>query len=261
MFFITIKNPGWQAFSGDFCGYQFKDGTSIDPLPRNICDRISGLVVTELTDADGETQGQGGAAARIASRRGLATEVVAPMARMTDDDKDAEQKQAFLDAGDSVKRVFYTQEQLENVATLEGIAGLRLIAKPWSVKDRSIPKLIHLIVKAQNHFAKIQEERLQEERTARAAAGDAAMAEQLRLEEEAMKSARVLVRDETPNAVGPNGEPTYVAPPANKFVPAPNVDESAKVEVIAAIVEAAGENAAANEAEHIVVSDDESGAK
>lgn len=231
MFKVKITQPGWEAFHGDFAGYLFQDGVSVDPLPRNICDRISALVTTELLDLNDEELGQGGAAARIIARRELEGLVLPALAVQTDEEKDAETKAAFDEAG-AGSREFYNKDQLEAIASTEGIAGIRKVAKPWNVKDRSIPALIKAILKAQADYEAVLEAKKEEERRARAAAGDAAMAEQLRLEQEAFAASRVLSQDTTPNAVGENGEPIHVeqtTPPANEFEPAANVDESQKV--------------------------------
>jgi hypothetical protein len=211
-YLVKITQPGWEQFSGDFVGYQFAEGISTHPLPRNICDRIAALVGAEIIDADGENLGQGGAAARIATRLSIEATVGTAMERQTAEAKAGELLQVHQDAGKAPTREFFTEEQLKAVADLEGLDGLRKLALPWNVKHRSIPGLIQLIVKAQNTFIQVKEQRENDERTARAAALDAALAARMAEEAEMLKAARVLTADETPNAVDADGKPIHVEP-------------------------------------------------
>lgn len=231
MFYVKIKTPGWETFSGDHCGIQFHNGVTVDAVTRRIADRMAALQVVEIINLDGVSQGQGGEASRMVERYSLQTFVREPMPRMTDEEAAAEQKKAFDDAGKPAAKTFYTKDQLTIIAEKEGIAGLRVIAGPWNVKDRSIPKLIELIVKAQNHFVKMKQERIEEVRRTKAAAGDAAIQAQLDEEARLLAGARVLTStDETPNAVDEAGNPIYIAPapaaapPKNEFVPADGPD-------------------------------------
>jgi hypothetical protein len=89
---------------------------------------------------------------------------------------------------------------------------LRKLAAPWNVKHRSIPGLITLILKAQNNFIQAKAQREDDERINRAAALDAAMAARLAEEAEMLAKSRVLTPDETPNAVGPDGNSIHVKP-------------------------------------------------
>lgn len=230
-FHVKITQPGWETFNGDYAGYEFKDGVSTHALPRNICDRIAALVATEILDGD-DNLGQGGIAARIATRRSVEATVGTALSRQTDEDKAAELLQVHQELGKAPTREFYTEEQLDGIADAGGIDELRKLAAPWNVKHRSIPGLINLIIKAQNNFIQAKEQREVDERNARAAALSDAMAARLAEEVEMMKKARVLTTDETPNAVGPDGKPIHVKPEAEKT----------------AIEQAGAENAAANEA-------------
>jgi hypothetical protein len=209
-FRVTITQSGWESFSGDYVGYPFLNGVSMVPIPRNIADRICALVTATISNADGDELGQGGAAARIASRRSVEATVGTLMERQTEEAKAAEMLTVCQEAGKAPTREFFTEEQLTAVADLEGIDGLRKLAAPWNVKHRSIPGLISLVVKAQNNFIQAKAQRENDERASRAAALDAAMAARMAEEAEMLSKARVLVSDETPNAVGANGEPIHV---------------------------------------------------
>lgn len=227
-YIVKITQPGWENFSGDMGGFQFKDGVSTHPLPRVVCDRIAANVSAEIIDADGENLGQGGAAARIATRGSLDATVGTLLERQSQEAKAAELLQVHQDAGKAPVSEFYTEAQLEGIAEAGGIEELRKLAAPWNVKHRSIPGLINLILKAQNTFIQTKQQRAEDERAARAAALDDAMAIRMREEAEMLKKARVLAADQTPNAVGPDGKPVLAVDPA--------------------IQQAGAENSAANEA-------------
>jgi hypothetical protein len=217
-FYVKITQPGWETFAGDYAGYEFKDAVSVHPLPRNICDRIAANVATEILDGD-DNLGQGGVAARIASRRSIEATIGTVSARQTEEAKAAELLQVHQDAGKPPTREFFTEDQLSGLAEAGGIEELRKLAAPWNVKHRSIPGLIQLIIKAQNGFIDAKKQREDDERLARATALDDAMAKRLAEEAEFMKAARVLTTDETPNAVGPDGKSIHVKtePPKNEM--------------------------------------------
>jgi hypothetical protein len=256
-FYVKLTQPGWESFNGDFVGYQFTDGKSDVAIPRNIADRIAALVPCEILDTDGDSLGQGGAAARIASRRSVEATVGTALARQTPEAKAEELKRAHVDAGVAPTREFFTEDQLEQVAATEGIDGLRKLAEPWAVKDRSIPRLIARIVKAQNDFIAAKKLKEEETRAARAAALDEATRKRLEEESAFLEKARVIAADETPNAVGPDGKPVHVKtePPKNEFAPANPEDPAviaaqARALEQAAIEQAGADNSAANQAEN-----------
>lgn len=207
-FHIKITQPGWETFNGDYAGYEFVNGVSAHALPRNICDRIAANVATEILDGE-ENLGQGGVAARIASRRSIEATVGTLLERQTEEAKAGELLLVHQDAGKPPTLEFFTESQLEGLAEAGGIEELRKLAAPWNVKHRSIPGLIALIIKAQNNFIQAKKQRDDDERFNRAAALDAAMAARLAEEAEFMKGARVLA-DQTPNAVGPDGKSIHV---------------------------------------------------
>jgi hypothetical protein len=212
LYIVKITQPGWETFNGDYAGYAFENGVSTHPLPRNICDRIAANLGAEIIDDAGDNLGQGGAAARIATRRSLEATVGTLMERQTAEAKAGELLQGHQDAGKAPTREFFTEAQLEGIAEAGGMDELRKLAAPWNVKHRSIPGLITLILKAQNNFIQVKAQREDDERINRAAALDAAMAARLAEEAEMLAKSRVLTPDETPNAVGADGQPIHVEP-------------------------------------------------
>ncbi len=209
--YVKILAAGWKNFTGDFCGWEFKDAMSVSPVPRVIADRMSANLHCEISDLDGVELGQGGAAARLAGAKSIAADVTGPLATATEDELAAERAKALHDAGIQVGEKLYTEKELHAVASTEGIEGLRLIAKPYGVKDRSIAKLIVEIIKAQNTHLARKAELIEEQKRVRAAAGDEALKKMLDHEAKIAAAARVLVDDQTPNAIGPDGKAIYVA--------------------------------------------------
>jgi hypothetical protein len=212
LYSVKITAAGWETFSGDFCGWEFKDAVSVSPVPRNIVDRMSACLSCEISDLDGNELGQGGAAARLAGAKEVSAEVTAPLAFATEAEVAAEHAKALHDAGIQVGEKIYTEKELEAIASADGIEGIRLIAKPYGVKDRSIAKLIVEIIKAQNKHLARKAELIDEQKLARAKAGDAAMKAMLDHEAKITAAARVLADDKTPNAIDANGKAIYVAP-------------------------------------------------
>lgn len=228
MDFYTVKitQPGWEGFSGEYVGYHFKDGVSTTPMPRNQADRVAACVACEIIDAGGDNLGQGGVAARIASGRSVEATVGTALDHMTPEQHAAELLKAYTETGVAPTRDFYTADQLESVASLEGIEGLRKLAEPWKVKDRSIPRLVARIVKAQNDFLNAKKDLEERMRAARAAALDDAQAKQHAEEQALLAKARVLQDDQTPNAVDANGKAIYSPARANGMTIAPAADPS-----------------------------------
>ena len=155
MKYLKLVQPGFENFTGDFGVIPFKDGVSLEPVPRLLADRISSsLLVVELDTPDGAPadDAQAGAASRLVTGNLLsitlkASELVTP--------EQVAEEQAHL--AEAVKKAkvpdsvqFYEVAELEEIASKKGMDGLREVAKHWNVKDRSINGLIREILKAQD---------------------------------------------------------------------------------------------------------------
>jgi len=208
---LKITAPGWDNFTGEFCQVNFVDGISESVLPRTILDRVAGIVQCELLDTDGNGVGQAGITARIVGGAAVPM-VVAKLEVMTEDEQAAERKDALARALRNPVSQIYTEGQLEQIASTEGLKGLREISDPWGVRERSITKLIGLILGAQNDYLANAKDRDADAARNRKAATEDALAKQAAREAEIDAQARILKPDNTPNAIAADGRAVYVDP-------------------------------------------------
>lgn len=159
MYRLKITSKGWENYNGYLGPIEFVDGISTIPVPRIISDRIAAAVSTVTVDDDGKELEVAGTAYRLIGGATLGA-TPSELGLATEDDLLAEAARIAAEAPPPPSDVkVYTLEQLEELAGLHGINALREIAKPWRVRDRSIPGLIAEILKAQEaHVAKTSDE-------------------------------------------------------------------------------------------------------
>lgn len=190
---IRIASPGWSTFTGYLGITQFVDGRSVGPVSDVLKNKLAGqLSVVDIDDDTGE-ETAAGVAAHMPEILKQPAPMTPPLRRATDEELAAEQKRIEAETVRGKHTKIYTTPELEFVASEKGIAGLREIAKPWGVKDRSIPGLIREILRAQKEYV--------ERRNA---------AEAARNGEAAVQQAQE--PDRTPNAVNEKGENVWVDP-------------------------------------------------
>lgn len=143
---IRITQPGWETYNGPLNEVEFVDGLSTDIVPRRIVDRLSGLVMVEEVDDEGNATGQVGAQVRLIDESQERAPVVTPMMRASDE-KPEEPKQPEAPVVTPPK--FHTREELEAIASEKGIKGLREIADPLEVRGKAILELIVEILSAE----------------------------------------------------------------------------------------------------------------
>lgn len=185
---IRFVNPAMKNYSGHFGSVMMKDGESVDHVSSAEVERLAAITKVELIHEDG-TYEPAGLAHRMTRDRGLGAPVErklksegkqdqraeitpAPQdVKVREEPKTAEEAAAEkaegekedaekeLDAlageveGEKAPAVTpgekHTREELETIADTDGIAGLRKIAEPLNVKDKSITGLIEAILKAE----------------------------------------------------------------------------------------------------------------
>lgn len=156
---LRVTEPGLSTYSGFLHCVEFKDGVSVEPLPRMLADRISASMQCVEINEDG-TETQAGPAARLVTTdRALEAEVIEHPGVMTEDEKLAEQKRVRDLAKKKVVMTILTGKELEAIADKGGIKALREIAKLWGVKHREIPELIKLILEQQVQYQEAQKAR------------------------------------------------------------------------------------------------------
>jgi hypothetical protein len=148
---IKIVQKGWENYTSWLNGVEFENGVSLTAVPRHIADRIGGTIsVVEITNGEeGDTVNP---AARLISGKDVEAAVVKPLLHPTPEEVEKERKALAEAAGTKPASVFYSREALEEIADHKGLKGLREVAAPWNVRDRSIPALINEILKAQDAY-------------------------------------------------------------------------------------------------------------
>ena len=159
---IRITQSGWEGFTGQLGYVEFKDGTSVSPVPQVFADRISALIECQVVAADGEQSLQAGIAARLVGGETIPAEVEEALERQTDQDRTREEALIKITTSKEAEQELYTKEQLEALVDKEGLAGLRKVGDIWQVRDRSIPKLIEKILVAQDAFVTARKQALDE---------------------------------------------------------------------------------------------------
>lgn len=154
---IKIVEAGWENYTSEMCGVQFVDGVSVAPVPRHQADRVGGIIKVVEVDEEGEGAPVG-QASRMVGGLTIAAPIVDGMRQPSMEEIEAERKLMAQRSGSRPASVFYTREALEEIADHKGLKGLREVAAPWDVRDRSIPSLIKEILAAQEKYMKRLEE-------------------------------------------------------------------------------------------------------
>lgn len=148
---IKITSKGWTSYTGLLGTSWFKDGMSVEPLPRMVSDRLAAVVSFVEINEDG-TETPGGAAYRMIAESRERAPISRESARQSEAERLEEERLDTLRAEKAPAERIYTGAELEAIADAKGIKGLREISDAWGVKERSIPNLISATLKAQSKF-------------------------------------------------------------------------------------------------------------
>lgn len=149
---IKIVAKGWETYTGFMGMVEFVNAVSVDAVPQQVADRLSAVIEIVEIDEDGEKQA--GTAARLVGGATIAAPVIDAMNRASEADLRAEQVKISVNNGKPPTEKLYSVSDLEKIADEKGIHGLREIGDRWNVRERSIPGLIKVILKAQAEFQK-----------------------------------------------------------------------------------------------------------
>lgn len=161
MNYLKIVSKGFAGYNGVLGSIQFKDGVSVEPVPQRIADRLGAATAMVEVDADGN-ETPAGVGHRMVAGSKMRAPINNGLARQTDRERSEEDQLEALRKEKPPVSTFYTAEQLEEIASTGGIRGLREIAEPWGVKDRTLAKLIFEILRAQTAFLDKRNMRLQQ---------------------------------------------------------------------------------------------------
>ncbi len=151
---LKIVQSGWETYTSWLNGVEFVNGLSTTEVPRYIADRIGGTISVVEVDAEGVEANTVNPAERMIGGQTISAPVVDEMRQPSLDEVKAEMLKAAEDAGVTPASAFYSRAALEEIADRKGLKGLREIAQPWNVRDRSIPALITEILAAQGKYIK-----------------------------------------------------------------------------------------------------------
>lgn len=155
---LKITQAGFENYTGPLGPVEFVDGVSVEAVPVITADRLAAGMSLQKLDEAGNEIGQAGAAARMVGGVTIPAEVLTPLKNASEEDISADRRRvAEAQKRPPVSRI-YSVNELKAIADEGGISALREVAKPWGVRERSIPKLIQEIMQAQGEFQKrIQE--------------------------------------------------------------------------------------------------------
>ena len=152
---IKIDEAGYENFTSFLGVTEFVDGVSVnDVLPRQI--NLLAAIVRIVDAKTGVQYGPGYEFDAVKDLKAvtedvlLLTEAGQASAAKAEQARLEELKQAQADEANGMKKISYTQADLEDVADKHGIAGLREIAEPLGIKGTSVAKLIEEIKKFSN---------------------------------------------------------------------------------------------------------------
>lgn len=129
---IKLTQPGWEGYTGIMGGISFVDG-SADNVEPQVARRLANVMSVETEDGKNPS----------ASQEALESRTFVPPSNTLDQKGYQKPNAPAAPAGETVViKERYTRAELEDIASKDGIAGLRKIGDPINVKNKSIVKLI-----------------------------------------------------------------------------------------------------------------------
>ena len=150
---LKIIEPGLVGYNGDIGGVEFVDGVSVYAVGWLDADRIGSCIQIEDFDKPGST--------------------ISPATRLNDirhtaaDNPNVQAVGVGVAVDGEVRIVgqLYSREELEGIADVKGLQGLRDIANVWGVSARAVVDMIDRIMKAQEPYLKSAEKEVISEET------------------------------------------------------------------------------------------------
>lgn len=144
---VKIIQPGWETYSDDLGTVPFKNGVSTRHVARHEALALGSHIQIVEIDENGVTLGPVNPAFEVQKAATLSAAVVREMPRETPIASVSASPEKKLES-EEVRKV-YTKEELEEVASESGIAGLREIGSILGVRNTSVKGLIAEILAAQ----------------------------------------------------------------------------------------------------------------
>lgn len=148
---VTLKQAGYQNFSGYLLGHRFEDGRSTMPMPIKHAMRLGASYV--CCDDNGDVISPNVVSYEDAVDTAADVAASSPSAKEPEPEDDAVD---FVEPNEEMPEAkTWSADELEALADAEGIQGLREVAEEHGVKERSIQGLIKGIMKAQSGATKL----------------------------------------------------------------------------------------------------------
>lgn len=152
---LKIVQAGWENYTGYLGPVMFINSVSDEPTTKQIADQLcASIQIVEIDDDNNEIAT--GVAEGMVAGRGLGYHDDSDVRPVAQEELDAETRKLREGKGKPPVAEFYTSVSLIAIADEKGIQGIREAAKPWGVRERSIPKLIAMILQAQADFTSRQ---------------------------------------------------------------------------------------------------------
>lgn len=149
---LRMTENGFTSFTGEMGMIEWLNGESVEDVPQRIADRISGMIRVESID----TGKQVGAQVRAETMLRVDALVDPGMKRATEKELEEERARDAINEGNVPVETFYSLDELQSMADLTGLRGLREVGDKWGVKGREIGDLIKKILTAQSEFKEKQ---------------------------------------------------------------------------------------------------------
>lgn len=163
---VRIADPHYGTYNGHIGVVEFRDGVSVEPINPVLRMRIGAAFPIFEVEEDG-SEITASPADIVLRERTTSAPVEEQRERQTEAEKEKE-----LTQGKLPPHALLTREELEAIASKQGIAGIREIGTKWHVKHRSLIDLMELILEAQAVWREANPKYVQEtaeEREARTA--------------------------------------------------------------------------------------------
>lgn len=125
---LRMLSDGWRDFTGQFGGFEFEDGVSVGDIPVRIAQRFASAMSFETLEGQNPSPAQ----------RMIDMQHTVLSSTMNSESE--------LTVTEAMAPKRWTLEELEQIASEDGIAGIRVIANPMGLKNNAIGKLIEMIL-------------------------------------------------------------------------------------------------------------------
>lgn len=150
---LKMIESGMERYTGNFGGFEFVDGVSVEDIPKNDILRLGAIIAVVDAQNPKQQQSQG----QVELENWDKTAQVVTYQTLADKGAEKGGVERIEEAPKPTRPAGnYTRESLQAIADEKGIKGLREIAGDYGVKGTAIVDLIEAILVAQDGAAPAQ---------------------------------------------------------------------------------------------------------